>query len=77
VPLGMTQTELAQRMGVSYPRERAIHGKRVAPRHRSGLERRWYGVCPGSTSNSPGILSRQAVEAAREIARGKLPQLKA
>jgi addiction module HigA family antidote len=40
-PLGMTQTELAQRMGVSYPRvNELIHGKRgITPDTALRLER--------------------------------------
>src|SRR3990170_1830654 len=41
VPLGMTQTEFAQRMGVSYPRiNELIHGKRgITPDTALRLER--------------------------------------
>ena len=79
-PLGMTQTELAQRMGVSYPRvNELIHGKRgITPDTALRLER-LLGMEAQFWLNLQLAWDLYHVKrstAAREIARvKKLPQL--
>ena len=79
-PLGMTQTELAQRMGVSFPRvNELIHGKRgITPDTALRLER-LLGMEAQFWLNLQlawDLYHVKRSKAAREIARvKKLPQL--
>ncbi len=65
-PLGLSQSGLAERLGVSYPRiNELVHGKRGVTPDTVSASSAWR-RSSGSTSNSRGTFTRSSIRGRRE-----------